>query len=341
MSDSGHATALIEILDSHGRVHWRERVALTAEKRQFCIGRAIDTDVTLDDAYAAAHHVEIEVTPDGKLLASDLDTHNGVVIGGKRHHGAKRIEVPDGLLQVGRTRLRIRTTHDTLPQEKADQLRPASVLHNPAWIAGLGAVAGVTQLLYSNWLGAPRDLTSVVVTALISALAAAGVWIAFWALLSRVILGEWRWLRHTAIFLGVAVVFYAVNGLLDLSWFAFSLPHWANRATWAGAIGFACALFLHLINASNVTPKRAALLACIVPVLSGGASLWVQERSQMRDVNYIGTGLRIYPPALRLTGAVTVDNYFATAAQLRGAADKKRKAMPTDEDESDAADDDI
>lgn len=341
MSGEEHPIALIEVLDSHGRVHWRERVALDGEKRRFTIGRALDAEVTLDDAYAAARHCEIEMTPEGKLLASDLDTHNGIVIGGKRHHGAKGIEVPDGLLQVGRTRLRVRTSHDTLAAEKADQLRPASMLHDPAWIAGIGAVAGITQLVYSNWLGAPRDLTSVVVTTLISALAAAGLWVAFWSLLSRVILGEWRWLRHAAIFLGVAVIFYAVNGLLDLGWFAFSLPHWANRATWAGAIGLACALFLHLTNASNITPKRAALIACIVPALSGGASQWVQDRAQMRDVNYIGTGLRIYPPALRLTGASTAGDYFAAASQLRDTADKKRKAMPTDDDEADAGDDDI
>lgn len=340
MNGNTSPAALIEVLDSHGRVQWRERIALGVDHRHITIGRALDADVTLDDPYAAALHARIEVTLEGKVLASDLDSANGIVISGKRHHGARGVEVPDGLLQIGRTRLKVRTTYETLAPEKPDQLRPASVLRDPAWLAGIAAVAGTAQLIYSNWLGAPRDLTSVVVTTMISAIAVASAWVAFWALLSRVILGEWRWLRHAAIILGVAVVFYAINGLLDLSWFAFSLPHWANRAAWAGAIAFACALYLHLTNASNVTAKRAALIACIVPAISGGAGQWVQDRAQMRDVNYIGAGLRIYPPSLRLSGASTVDNYFDKTQSLRDAADKKRKASHLEEDESEAADDD-
>lgn len=333
-------TALIEILDSHGRVQLRERVTLDENKRSFTIGRALNADVVLDDAHAAALHAEVKVTPEGKLLASDLDSANGIVIAGKRHHRARDIDVPDGVLQVGRTRLRIRTSLEALAPEKADHLRPTSVLHDPAWIAGIAALVGFAQLAYSNWLGAPRDLTTLIVTSLISAIAAGSAWVAFWALLSRVILAEWRWIRHAAIFLGVAVVFYALNGLLDLGWFAFSLPHWANRATWVGAIAFACALYLHLTNASNISVRRAAIIACIVPALSGGAGQWVQERLQTRDVNYIGAGLRVFPPAFRLTGAGTVEAYFQKAAGLREASDKKRKSTQIDEDDAESADDD-
>jgi hypothetical protein len=340
MSGNPTPCALIEQLDSHGRVQWRERIALDNDKRRFTIGRALDADVTLDDPYAAARHAAIEVTADGKLLVTDLDSANGIVVAGKRHHGVQNVEVPDGLLQIGRTRLRVRTTFDTLAAEIPDQIRPASVLRDPAWIAGISAIAGTAQLIYSSWLGAPRDLTSVVVTSMISAIAAAGVWVAFWSLLSRVILGEWRWLRHAAIFLGVAVVFFAINGLTDLSWFAFSLPHWANRAAWTGAIAFACALYLHLTNASNISANRAALIACIVPAISGGAGQWVQDRAQIRDVNYIGAGLRIYPPALHLSAANTQDAFFDKAMTLREAADKKRKATHLDEDDAESSDDD-
>jgi len=340
MSAARNDSVLIETLDSHGRVQMRERVALGDDQRTFTLGRAVGADVTLDDPHVAALHASVEVTAEGKLLVTDLDSVNGVVIAGKRQRGIKNIEIPDGLLHIGRTRLRLRTAHETLAPEVPDQLRPASILRDPAWLAGIGVVAGAAQLFYTAWLGAPRDLITVIVTTLISAVLATSAWVAFWALLSRMLRGEWRWLRHAAIALGVAAVFFAVNGILELGWFVFSLPQWSARAAWVGAIAFGCALYLHLINASNITPRRAAIVACIVPALSGGTGQWVQERLQTRDVNHIGTSLRIYPPALRLSGAGSVENYFQSVAALREAADKKSKATRADEEDGESADED-
>jgi hypothetical protein len=340
-------TVLIEILDSHGRVQSRERGMLTAENPSFTIGRSVNADVTVDDPHVAAMHASVTLTPEGKLLASDLGSVNGIVIAGKRHRRtanadslgeAQNLELTDGLLQVGRTRLRVRTAHETLAPEKPDQLRPASILHDPAWIAGIGLVAGAAQLIYSNWLGAPRDLATLVVTTLISAALGASAWIAAWALLSRVILGEWRWLRHAAIFLGIAAIFVAIEGLLELAWFTFSLPQWSTRAAWVGAVAFGCALYFHLTQASNITARRAALVACIVPALSGASSQWLLERNQAQNVNHIGTSLRVYPPSLRLGAAGTLDDYLKDATALRDAADKKRKTTPADEEEGGESD---
>lgn len=335
-------TALVEILGGHGRVLSRERVALAADTRSFTIGRSVQADITLDDAHAAALHASVDIGLDGKILVTDLGTINGVVVGGKRHQGdgkATGLEVPGGLLQIGHTQLRIRSGLETLAAEKPDLSRPASTLRDPAWIAGFGALACGLQLAYSGWLGAPRDLASVIVTTMISGVLAAGAWVAFWALLSRVMQGEWRWLRHAAIFLGVASIFVAFSALLDLLWFMFSLPQWNTRPVLAGAIAFACALYLHLTHASSLSARRATVIACVIPALSAGTGYWVESRQQMRNVNYIGASVRIYPPALRLTRAGAADEYFQRAAQLRDNADKLRKDVRTEDDSDDAADD--
>ncbi len=333
-------TVLIEILGSHGRVQTRERVPLTAEQRTFTIGRSVAADVTLDDAHAAALHATVEITPDGKILATDLGSVNGIVIAGKRHQQAQGLELPDGTLQIGRTHLKIRTTHENLAAEKPHALQPSSLLGDPAWIAGAGALACGMQLAYSSWLGAPRDLAIVVVTTLISGVLATGAWVAFWALLTRVMQGEWRWLRHAAIILGIAAIFVAIEALLELGWFVFSLPQWSTRTAWLGAIAFACALYLHLMHASNLTARRAALIACILPALSGGVGQWLQARNQMRDVNHIAASLRIYPPSLRLRAAGTTEDYFHSTAALRDAVDKARKAIRADDDDEDESADD-
>ena len=150
---------LIEILGAHDRVQARERVTLTGEQRSFTIGRSVTADVTLDDAHAAALHASVDIAPDGKIVVTDSGSVNGIVVAGKRQHNATNLELTEGTLQIGRTRLRIRTAHETLAPEKPDQLRPASILRDPAWIAGAGALAGATQLAYSSWLGAPMVIT--------------------------------------------------------------------------------------------------------------------------------------------------------------------------------------
>jgi hypothetical protein len=48
----------------------------------------------------------------------------------------------------------------------------------------------------------------------------------------------------------------------------------------------------------------------------------LQGRSLIRDVNYIGAYMRIYPPALRLRASDSPEDYFRNAASLRGLANK-------------------
>lgn len=335
------ATVLIEICSVHGRVLARERITLTPDAHTFTIGRSAHADVTVDDAYVAATHASVEITPEGKLLVSDLGSINGIVISGKRHRGARNLELANGdMLKIGHTRLRVRTAHETLAPEKPDQIEPASIARNPAFIAIVGGLACVAQLAYSEWLGAPRDLAAEIVGTLITAMLAASAWVAFWALLSRVTQWEWRWLRHAAILLGVAAVFIALDGLLQLAWFAFSLPQWSTRGVVVGAIGVGCALYLHLSHASNLSPRSAALVGCIVPALLGGTGYWVLARQQMRDVNSIGTSLRIYPPTLRLRSAGPVEAFFRDTAELRTGADAKRAAMVEEDQAGEVKDDD-
>jgi hypothetical protein len=151
-----------------------------------------------------------------------------------------------------------------------------------------------------------------------------------------VLVGEWRWARHAAIAFGVSAAAYAMVGLLQMVWFVFALPYWDNRSAWVMAVAICVALYLHLVTATHLTPRRAAIVAFVVPALCGGALLWVQLRQQMRNVNYIEAGLRIYPPALRATSGSSLDDFFKQAAQLRASADAKRKATQADEDEPDA-----
>lgn len=325
---------LVETLGSHGRVHARDRVSFAADKRLVTIGRSAQADVILDDAYAAPLHASIELTPDGAILVSDLGTVNGIIVAGKRLKGAQQLAVPDGMLQIGRTRLRIRSTNEVPAPEKPDRAAALQDQRGAVWAAGAGGLACAAYVAYLGWIEAPRDVAASIVSMIVPALLLAGLWIALWALLSRVMQGEWRWIRHAAILFCVMAVFVLATTVLDVGWFVYALPRWESRDALMGAVAFAAALHLHLTHASSLSQRSAAVVAILLPAALAGSVLWMLSRDQERDVNYLGVTETIYPPALRLREAREVRAFFDRAALLRPAADRKRSKVPAD-DESD------
>lgn len=327
---------LVECVDGRGRVLYRERFRLTAERRRLTIGRALAADFVVDDEYAAALHAAVEITPDGKVLASDLGSANGIVAAGRRHHGVAALALADGALQVGRSHLRVRTAADNLAPETPDQFGPVSLMRHPGWLAAIGAAAGIAETAYESWMPAPRDLANSMVMAVLLTALLVAMWVAVWALLSRVMLGEWRWQRHAAIILCVTALVWVVGMVLDVGTFALSLPSWGGSGWLVGVAAVAVALFLHLIHASGMSGRRAAQIAVLTPLLLFAGSGWVYQRSVARDVNHIGEKFRAYPPGFRLTAAGSLDGFFHAAAGLRNEADRRRDALSADEgDESD------
>lgn len=329
MEDVTAESVLVEVCAVNGRVLVRQRVTLDAGRRAFTVGRSVNADVTIEDDYAAPVHASIEVTAEGRILASDLGSRNGIVVAGRRHQGAATIELPDGMVKVGHTRLRVRTARESLAPEKPDQIEPASILRNPAFVAVVGALACVTELAYLKWLDAPRDLAGEFASDLILAVLAAGVWISFWAVLTRMTQWVWRWSLHAAILFAVVAVFFALDGLVQVATFAVAAPQWSARAALVACIALASALYLHLTRATNMSARASVLVACLLPALFGGAVYWVVQRGFARDVDYIGTKLRIYPPELQLRPAGPVEAFFQReAAGLRDRADQKRTELP-------------
>lgn len=316
-------TVMVECFDARGRQLFRDRFALANGSRKLTVGRSVRADVTLDDDYAAAVHALLEFTPEGRILVSDLGSANGIVVGGHRLQLAQRVVLPGNEVQIGRSRLRFRSAREILPPEKPDHFAAASLLTKPGWLAGMGALAAGAQIFYGSWLGAPRDLAANAMTVFLGATALLGIWIAFWALLSRVMRGEWRWLRHAAICFGAVAILNAFEGARDLAWFTLSLPPTELISKIAAATAAGTAVCLHLVNASTLSRVRAAQIAAGLTLLLLTANYWMLQRPQERNVNFIDAGLRIYPPQLRLSGAINADAYLKSLSDLREAADQK------------------
>jgi hypothetical protein len=215
--------------------------------------------------------------------------------------------------------------------EKLDHAAIAPVRGSPSWAAAAGALVCAAYVAYSVWLEAPRDIAPIIVVAFIPVLLAAGVWITLWALLSRLMQGEWRWLWHSAILFSVSAVYVLANGLLDIAWFAVSLPHLESRETLMVAVAFAVALYWHLTHASGISARRAALIAVLLPASVSGVALWIQSQVRESNVNHVGINEKFYPPSLRLRKGADAREFFDRAAQLQAAADSRRNKIAPDD----------
>lgn len=332
---------VVEVLDAHGRVVQRERLPVSAQRNRFTIGRSPVADVMLDDAHVAALHVAIDVDADGELRVTDLGTLNGLVIDGTRQRGAELLALPGRQLQLGQTPVRLRLGSDALAPELPDQGAVGDFL-SPRRSLPLALGSGLVCIffiLYFSWLSAPRDLATPVTLGLLSATLVMAAWTAVWSLLTRVIHGRWRWLPHAAVFLTVMAALYGVDSLLEVLWFSFDLPHGEWREMLMLVLAGMAAMYGHLLLAAPIRRQAALRVAICLPLLIAVPSIWMVERGHSKNVNYIGDNVALFPAALHVRRAASLDDYFSQSLALKVRADELRREMEDSDGEEDEDED--
>ncbi|MGI9520510.1 MAG: FHA domain-containing protein [Hyphomicrobiaceae bacterium] len=319
---------LVECFDEHGRMVARERFSVKNGDSKITIGRCVSADVSVDDGHIAEKHVSLELTSGGRIVISDLGSLNGILINGKRQERVQNVPLPNDRFQIGRTQIRVRTSLDKLMPERPLVLQRPANIYALIWIAGLGAAASISENAYANWLQAPSDLVADFVSSTVIAIFAVAAWVAIWALLSRVMLGEWRWIEHAAIVLGVLAVYLFGKHLTQLLWFMYGLPAWRGGSVWFIAFFLALILFGHVRLASRASTRLAAAIAVAIPLFCASTMQWMVNRSARQDVNAIAAYLRIFPPIYRVQKAMPADLFFNRIERLRAVADRKRDELP-------------
>jgi len=333
---------VVEVLGGHDRVRARHRVAASGPEAHCTVGRSAVCDVVLDDPFVAAVHARIGLDPEGHVTVSDLGSVNGVEIGGRRLHGVEEAPLADGVFRVGRTRLRVRTAREVVAPERVDRDGPSwrTRAAGPRVLAAAFGVS-VAATAFEVWTNTaqPRELSTALVTVLLVTLAAAGVWIALWALASRVAFGESRWVRHATIVFVVYAVLSLVEQAFEIANGALGL-HLSSRVVGAVLFGVAVSMVLagHLVNASAMRARVAVAIGVAIPAVVIATLLWTEARSQARSPGYIADHDRILPPALLLRRAEPLAGLTAALADLRARADARR-AFVEREDPSPAEDD--
>ena len=337
--------AVIEIVDRDG--HCREVHKVRAWPLR--IGRSPDADLVLSDPHLAGTHAllhwdrgepaagrideRIDERADERVderrdeLASPaaggpvlelLPSQNGGWLDGRRLVAGSRAAWPSSaLLQIGSTRLRLRTALDPLPAEKplnrADE--PVKRDTRPSWALPALLLVWVLMLWGGGWATDDGSATWVAtVSGLLKPIAGILMWAALWALITQLFRHWFACGAHLwrALIAGVALVLLGL--LLPLLAYAFNLPRLAAVEQVAMSVGGAALLWWH---ATVVWPRASRRVAvgmgamCVVGlVLTIGART---EQQYWLGPSYMAT---LAPPALRVASPQPIESFIAGMDKL-------------------------
>jgi hypothetical protein len=300
----------VEILSRHRDVAARFRFA----DAEVHIGRGYDNDVIVDDPYVAARHVRVFRDDGGRLVAEDLGSQNGMFLDrGKRRETCIVID-GERPIRIGHSYVRIREASHAVERERvgAPQAR--------AWPMALAAALGVVVLAIDAlkvWfaeIGEPKASNYLV--PILTIAVAVVVWVAVWALLSRVFSGRAKFERNLLIAVVGVLAVSLYNELAQFSAFALT---WRTAATYEYAALWcilAAVFFFHLREVGSSRLKLKAAVVGAVAVLAIAVQT-VQQSEALYDSGRQNTLRQLMPPALRLAPVHDENVFFAEIEQLK------------------------
>ncbi|MET0282366.1 MAG: FHA domain-containing protein [Steroidobacteraceae bacterium] len=328
------AVMLVEVLDVHGQVQLRQRAAGVGT--QLRIGRSIACDVAIDDAFAAPEHVLLVLQQDGRALVRDLGTLNGTRIKGHRIHPQDGRIVAHAELVVGRTVVRVRTVEESLPPERL--FRRDLLRRHRSQLALTGLMLCFAFVAFLLWTRAPEQLGQQMLVAELVLIAGLTLWVASWALVSRLSVGAWQVRMH------LSIAAWCV-ALWMWGYWSHGLAAFAMQWRWLGAVMIVVALlialgaaYLHIRKATNFQRVLALSLAMLAPFLVGGVWWLAELQLDPRTVNRVEAGARIYPQALRLAPSTDSADFLGDVAALKREANRNRQQSLLESPIFDAAD---
>lgn len=311
----------VELMTASGDVAQRFRF----DQLPIRIGRAYDNDIILDDPYAAAHHAIIELNQLEELTLRDLGSVNAII----QNHQRDNFFVvnADAHYRLGHSELRIRPMDYTISTEKLDE----SDHRWDGWRAAIVAVILVSvTTLFEQWSTDYRDKNiSEYLLTLVGVLTASAGWVGAWSLVNRLLSGRTRFGRHALIAafgLLVTAIWETISSLLA---YAFSIESFATFTAHPGIFIGAATIYYHLMSLGIKQSERIkyyvggiTLFASIVVLIQN-----YQSSHYLRDKLYMDV---IYPPAVRMSGEITLDDLSKDIEGLKETVDQDRKENPDD-----------
>jgi hypothetical protein len=336
---------IVERLDAQGRVISHVRV----QGPSAVIGRGYDCDVVIDDPHVAARHALLQLDEQGQLMIHDMGSINGTWVGPAEQatrstrdaltSGHSKALVLGHVVKLGLSRLRVLSPTAAVaaevPLASADgRFAGATSPNAPVWAMVLSILALLGISVAESWFVQVHKFQPA--TTLSQALATGGgvlLWSGAWALLTRVIRGHSRWLRHAAWVSLVVLLWAALEWVSNTMSFALD---WPRMGTWVALLQLLLGvvlLFGHLKLTFDAVSGRAR--ASVVAMALGGLAVlgfydW-QTHRQLFASDFM-TSMR--PPSWRLASPASTDEHFGRAALLVDKVDSLRPVDPFDSEAS-------
>jgi hypothetical protein len=307
----------IEILSRHRDVAGRFCVDAT----EISIGRGYDNHVVLDDPYVAARHVRIFRDGEGRLVAEDLGSANGLYL--DRSKSRKPQLILDGIkpIRIGQTLLRVRDAGHTVEPERLvgserSALPVVAAIVLGAFLLAINALmtwfAQTSEAHVSDYLVPTLTMIGTVVA-----------WVGVWALLSRLFSGRSHFLRHLLIAQAGLIAFWVYSEFAQIASFALT---WSAVFTYgyiASWIVLAAICFLHLrevgrthLLAKGVVVGLLLVVAIAVQTLQRSEAFANSGRPNVSHV--------LMPPSLRLVPLRNEQAFFDDMSGLKTKLDADR-----------------
>jgi hypothetical protein len=320
--------AQLELLDAEGRVQQAWDVAAWP----LTLGRALDNDVVLHDPHVAAHHAQLDLDAQGRLVLAVGASRNGARV----EEGATALTLNQGqraelaplaLWHLGTSTLRVRRADDALPDElpvlavrAAGRVgrRPLALL-----VAAMLAWTGATLWLQNN----PAATWEAYLPPLMGVAGALLAWAALWGLVSKLFTRRFALLPHLRVALMYVLAIALSEAALGVLAYAADWP-WASRVR--DVIGWALVAAMLAHHLRLVVPLPPRRVNAVVGVVAALVIVWVsalhwQRTDRIFEEPYLAT---LPPPSWRLAPAqpvpALIDDLRTLEAPLREAARKAR-----------------
>jgi hypothetical protein len=304
----------IEILDGRGGVADRMPVVSFPIK----IGRAYTNHIILDDPYVCPAHMVIEPDEEGRLVARDLDSVNGLrADAGSKPVASLRLQ-SGSQFRIGHTQLRYCDVDHALAPTVADRDSRRLWLNSP-YTAGVAALAVLMLLCLDAYLAIVERVTfAAIVTEPLTTFGMLLFWSGLWALASRVVVSRFHFSQHATIACGAIAGFFLLS--FSSEWAEFLFPVipvlWVAGLFGSGLI-MAALVYGHLKFASTMRrPSRLwAALAVAAAIVGVNAIADFAGRSKFSNAMEF-TGV-LKPIDAALLPTVDIDDFVDRSRKLK------------------------
>ncbi len=308
----------IEILDGKGNVS--ERVAV--ESFPIHIGRALTNQVILGDPYVCPMHLLIEPDEQGRLVAHDLDSLNGLHDGAP---GAKvsKLELGAGTpFRIGHTMLRYRSIDQPLAPTLIDRSERFSALDSPYLPVAVGLLVFAFLALESFLSSVERVKLVNIISEPLPMIATMLGWAGLWALAGRIVVSRFHFAAHLTI-AGTAMVGFTLLGVTSewLEFFFPSLPALWSAALFGSGLVLAAMVYGHLGFASPLRRRSRFWAALLISGATVGMNVIMDYAAHSKFSTVMEYNGILKPVDSRLLPAISVGRFIDDSRQLKAELD--------------------